>query len=509
MDHIPYKKNIVQTGSINDVELDLTLHEVDQHDDIPSDSLSPLQLTQEEQDRLMNKVTLRIVPFLTFLYVLSYLDRASLSNVHRTILKDLHMEEEEYANAVGIFFFGYILLGVPSNIALVLIKARVWLSGIMVAWGGMCVLMMFAKTGGQLLTIRFFLGCAEAGFVPGVFLYLTYWFLPHERARQLAMFISSNAMAGLLGGLLAYAVEKHLEGALGLHWWQFLFLIEGSATVVFGFSIFFLLPDSPASAKWLNERERNFLVERYRTNNTESHTISLSLSRQQWISMIKTTLSDKYLWIFSVADFCSNGIMITITFFLPVIIQEMVRNVSDKSQASLRSNLLSAIPYGCALVVMMINAIHSDIKKERPKHIIVPCIVALVAGGCLVVAILQEASLFVQMFLICIIVSCVWGIKGPFLAWMTYGLRGNNAIGIGIVNSIANISGWIGPSVQAAAYEATGKYVLGFTWQGALLIILILSTFLIVHWEKKSPQPPSKLTTPESDQGRLLQEMTE
>jgi len=143
------------------------------------------------------------------------------------------------------------------------VKARVWLSGIMVAWGILCVLMLFSKTGSELMAVRFFLGCAEAGFVPGVFLYLTYWFLPHERARQLAMFISSNAMAGLLGGLLSYGVKQHLDGVWNFRWWQFLFLIEGSLTIVFGFAIFFVLPDSPASAKWLNERERKFLVDRY------------------------------------------------------------------------------------------------------------------------------------------------------------------------------------------------------------------------------------------------------
>lgn len=491
MEHIAYKKNFVQKAAKNSDEEEAGVAE------------GAAPLSQEEQDALMRKVVLRIVPFLTFLYVLSYLDRASLSNVHHALIHDLNMEEDEYANAVGIFFLGYILLGVPSNIALVLVKARIWLSGIMVAWGGVCILAMFAKTGGQLLAIRFFLGCAEAGFVPGVFLYMTYWFLPHERARQLAMFISSNAMAGLLGGLLAYAVQKHLEGVWGLHWWQFLFLIEGGATVVFGFSIFFILPDSPASAKWLTEPERNFLIERYRANNTESHSISLSMSRQQWIAMLKTTLADKYLWVFSVADFCSNGIMITITFFLPVIIQEM-------GASGLRSNLLSAIPYACALVVMMINAIHSDIKKERLYHIIVPCAVALLFGIGLVIAILEKSSLFIQMGCICFVVSCVWAIKGPFLAWMTYGLKGNNAIGIGIVNSFANISGWVGPSVQAAAFEATGKYALGFTWQGGLLILMILSVLLIVYWEKKSPKVPDvEKSIPENDEGLLLQDMAE
>jgi len=389
------------------------------------------------------------------------------------------MDEGEYANAVGIFFLGYILCGVPSNIALVLVKARIWLSGIMVAWGALCIGMMFVKTGSELLAVRFFLGCAEAGFVPGVFLYLTYWYLPAERAQQLAMFISSNAMAGLVGGLLAYVVEHWLEGVWGLHWWQFLFLIEGSSTVIFGFGILYVLPDSPASALWLTEQERSFFINRYKANNTESHAISLNLSRSQWISMLKTTLSDKYLWVFSIADFCNNGIMITITFFLPVIIQEF-------GVTQLVSNLLSAIPYACALFIMMANAIHSDMTKERSKHIIIPCAVALLFGLGLTATMIKDgASLYLQMFLICAVVSCVWAVKGPFLAWMTYGLRGNSAIGIGIVNSIANISGWIGPTVQVAAYEASGGYVLGFLWQGILLILMIACILLIIFWDNR------------------------
>eukprot|EP00026_Physarum_polycephalum_P002036 Phypoly_transcript_02040.p1 GENE.Phypoly_transcript_02040~~Phypoly_transcript_02040.p1 ORF type:complete len:551 (-),score=32.41 Phypoly_transcript_02040:1352-2920(-) len=507
MDHIQYKKSPqdepINLGESKEIELEQS-----------TDGLMQT-LDQQEQTALMNKVTLRIVPFLSFLYVLSYLDRASLSNVHKSLIVDLHMEEEQYANAVGIFFLGYILLGVPSNIALVLVKARVWLSGIMVAWGTMCVLMMFAKSGGQLMAVRFFLGCAEAGFVPGVFLYLTYWFLPHERARQLAMFISSNAMAGLLGGLISYGVKQHLDGAWNLHWWQFLFFIEGISTVVctrktylnlakfykvFGFLTFFILPDSPASAKWLTERERKFLVERYRTNNTESHSISLSLSRQQWFTMLKTTLSDKYLWAFSIADFSNNGIMITITFFLPAIIQK------ELGATELLSNLLSSLPYGCALVFMMLNAIHSDKKNERPNHILIPCYIGLVFGIALALYMQfsKEGNIYLQMTFICIVVSCVWSVKGPFLAWMTYGLRGNNAIGIGIVNSMANVSGWIGPAIQAAAYEKSHGYVLGFTWLGGLLIVMIVTIYLVLYWEKKTPAgtvPQQKM--PETDQGLL------
>jgi MFS family permease len=407
MEHIAYKQTPLK-GSIEEDEL----HEVVKGDvtlegnagKAPSDA-GYTQLSPEEQRAVVNKVAWRIVPFLSFLYVLSYLDRASLSNVHTSLIHDLGMEEDDYANAVGIFFLGYILLGVPSNIALVLMKARVWLCGIMVTWGSLCIVMMFVRSGSELLAVRFFLGCAEAGFVPGVFLYMTYWFLPQERAQQLALFISSNAMAGLLGGLLSYVVELWLEGVWGLHWWQFLFLIEGVSTVVFGFCILKVLPDSPADAKWLTEQEKSFLINRYRANNNESHTISLNLSRGQWASLMKATLTDKYLWVFSIADFCNNGIMITITFFLPVIIQNF-------GVERLISNLLSAIPYGCALFIMMANAIHSDRMKERTKHIIVPCMVALVFGLGLTATMLKSgASLYLQMFFICVIVSCVWAVK--------------------------------------------------------------------------------------------------
>jgi sugar phosphate permease len=512
MDHIQYQKSPqeepINFGDEKDAELATS------QDDVQV-------LSKEEQDNLMHKVTLRIVPFLSFLYVLSYLDRASLSNVHDAIKVDMKMDESQYANAVGVFFLGYILLGVPSNIALVLVKARVWLTGIMVAWGSVCIVMMFAKNAGDLMIIRFFLGCAEAGFVPGVFLYLTYWyaslpspfnhksllsskhdcrFLPLERGRQLALFISSNAMAGLVGGLLSYTVSVHLNGVWGLHWWQFLFLIEGASTVAFGCLIFFVLPDSPASAKWLTEREKKYLLDRYQANNTGSHSISLSLTRQQWISMLKTTVSDKFMWAFAIADFCSNGVMITITFFLPTIINKM-------GAGRLTSNLLSSIPYACALVVMMINAIHSDAKKERQYHVVIPCFIGIVFGTALALYMHLSAdpALAFQLFLICIVVACVWAIKGPFLAWMTYGLRGNSAIGIGIVNSIANISGWIGPSVQAAAKE---NFSLGFIWLGGLLMVLIISIHIISNWERKQSAGTvvAQQKVVEHDRGRLLQE---
>lgn len=505
MEHIAYKQTPLK-GSIDEDELNelksSTVILEGNAGKAPSDA-GYTKLSPEEQKAVVNKVAWRIVPFLSFLYVLSYLDRASLSNVHTSLIHDLGMDEDEYANAVGIFFLGYILLGVPSNIALVLVKARVWLCGIMVTWGSLCIVMMFVKTGSELLAVRFFLGCAEAGFVPGVFLYLTYWFLPQERAQQLALFISSNAMAGLVGGLLAYVVELSLEGVWGFHWWQFLFLIEGASTVIFGFCILRILPDSPASAKWLTEPEKSFLIDRYRANNNESHSISLNLSRSQWFSLLKATLSDKYLWVFSIADFCNNGIMITITFFLPVIIQNF-------GVSRLISNLLSAIPYACALFIMMGNAIHSDLKKERSKHIIVPCAIALLFGLGLTASMLKSgASLYLQMFIISVIVSCVWAVKGPFLAWMTYGLRGNTAIGVGIVNSIANVSGWIGPTVQAAAYEASGDYVLGFLWQGVLLVLMIGCILLILYWDNRQGTQAQKLeASVENEKGELLKEFS-
>jgi len=212
---------------------------------------------------------------------------------------------------------------------------------------------------------------------------------------------------------------------------------------------------------------------------------------------------DKYLWIFSVADFCNNGVMITITFFLPVIIQEF-------GATQLNSNLLSAIPYACAFIIMMPNAIHSDIKKERSLHIIIPCVVSLLFGLGLTISMLQGSNaIYLQMFLICVIVSGVWATKGPFLAWMTYGLKGNSAIGIGIVNSIANVSGWIGPVIQAEAYEASGGYVLGFVWQGALLILLILCILVIIYWEKRQGTQPKQPEGPiENEQGTLLHEFS-
>jgi len=209
-----------------------------------------------------------------------------------------------------------------------------------------------------------------------------------------------------------------------------------------------------------------------------------------------------------VADFCSNGIMITITFFLPVIIKEF-------GVSTLMSNLLSAIPYGCALVIMMANAIHSDRVKERSNHIIIPCAIAIVFGLGLTAAMIKSTSpIALKMSFICVIVSCVWAIKGPFLAWMTYGLRGNSAIGIGIVNSIANVSGWIGPKIQAVAQENSGGYVLGFAWQGALLVLLIICILIVLYWENKQGINQVRDTdtvtkTPgENEKGTLLHEFS-
>jgi len=185
------------------------------------------------------------------------------------------------------------------------------------------------------------------------------------------------------------------------------------------------------------------------------------------------------MWVFAVADFCSNSVMINIVFFLPAIIQ-------DFGVSALTSNLLSSIPYGTAVVVMMAIAIHSDKVNERWLHVTLPCIVALVGLGFLAKSMEANWSVGVKMFFVVICVASVWGFKGPFLAWMTGGLRGSSAVGIAVVNSVANSGGWLGPLVQARTYEETGSYSYGIAYLAGLIVLLIFCVSLLRWWERKS-----------------------
>src|SRR5947209_4277655 len=210
---------------------------------------------------VLGKVTRRLIPFLFLLYIFNYLDRTNVSVAALTMKPDLAFSDDVYGLGVGIFFLGYFLFEVPSNLILQRIGARVWIARIMLTWGVISSSMLFVRSPNSFYTMRFLLGVAEAGFFPGMILYLTYWFPAAERARAVSRFMTSIPLAGVLGGQLSGALLK-LNGVAGLKGWQWIFLAEGLPSVLLGLATLLYLTDRPAEAKWLSPAERIWLAER-------------------------------------------------------------------------------------------------------------------------------------------------------------------------------------------------------------------------------------------------------
>jgi len=264
--------------------------------------------TKPIETEMVKKMTWHILPYLFLLYVLSFLDRANLGNAHEDLLKDTGMTEEEYSWGVSIFFVGYILFEIPSNLLLKLTTAPRWFARIMVTWGILSCCMMFVKDIVGLLITRLLLGIAEAGFLPGVVYYLSSWFTPSERAFRIGIFLSSISAAGFLAGLAAYGILQ-MEGKAGLHGWQWLFLLEGAPTVVFGILTWFVLPATPDSVSWLTLEEKKLAKTRLDSIGQESQ--HSHISKQQILGVFM----DVRIWLAACLFFTVCTCVYSVSFF--------------------------------------------------------------------------------------------------------------------------------------------------------------------------------------------------
>lgn len=413
----------------------------------------------------MTKVTLRLIPFMFLLYVVNYLDRVNVSFAALQMNNELGFTPAQYGTGAGIFFIGYFIFEVPSNLIMEKTGARIWMARIMISWGLISAAMMFVHTTWSFYAMRFLLGVAEAGFFPGMILYLTYWFPAAERAKAVAWFMTATSVAGIIGGPVSGALLE-IRG-WGLSGWQWLFLLEGLPAVLLGFAVLWFLTDRPEQATWLNPEERDWLVERMRQENAQrphqQHSFAgAMMSPRVWLVCL--------LYFALVVGFYGIGL------WLPEIIKHAY------SADDFTIGLLSAIPNLIAVIGMVVIGGHSDRTGERRWHVMLSAL-----SGALCLSLYSVAPGFLLKF--ALLSLGLLGLRsslGPFWALATSFLSGTAAAGsIAFINSLGNLGGYVGPYAMGKLRERSGGFEAGLLFLAASCTVAAIVAFSIRTPEKK------------------------
>jgi ACS family tartrate transporter-like MFS transporter len=329
-------------------------------DSTPPDQRAPMAEPLDE-GQVLAKIRHRLIPFMFLLYIVSYIDRVNVGFAALQMNRDLGLSASVFGLGSGIFFIGYFLFEVPSNLIMERTGARFWMARIMVSWGLVSAGMVFMRGPASFYTLRLLLGLAEAGFFPGMILYLTYWFPRRDHARAIALFMTANAVAGVVGGPISGALLT-MHGVGGLAGWQWLFLLEALPAVVLGVATLAYLPDGPEDAAWLSDRERGWLKERLAADKaTQTHATSRHL---------QLVFSNRRVWTFSGLYFLIVLGLYSISFWLP----QILKGLSGSSDFLV--GILSALPYIVAAVGMVWIGRHSDRHGERRWHVAGPALLA-------------------------------------------------------------------------------------------------------------------------------------
>ncbi|CAG9273817.1 MFS transporter [Paraburkholderia unamae] len=410
------------------------------------------------EEATYRKVAWRLIPLLMLCYVVAYLDRVNVGFAKLQMSSALNLSDAVYGFGAGIFFVGYFLFEVPSNIILHRVGARVWIARIMVTWGLVSILTMFVTTPTMFYVMRFLLGLCEAGFFPGIILYLTYWYPAQRRGRMTTWFMTAIALSGVIGGPVSGWILKAFDGANGWQGWQWLFLLEGLPSVIVGVLVFFVLDDRIGKAKWLTEEERALL---------ERNIAAEDATKED--PPIMTVLTSPRVLLMSLTYFSFVMGLYGVSFWLPTIIK--ATGVKD----ALTIGLLSAIPFAAAVVGMVLVAKSADRTRERRWHIAVPAAIGAIG---LVLSVTWAHDTTLAMTALTIATMGILTTLPLFWSLPTAWLAGTGAAaGIALINSIGNLAGFLSPYAvgwlkQATAANDSGMYMLAaFMILGGLLAL--------------------------------------
>jgi ACS family tartrate transporter-like MFS transporter len=407
---------------------------------------------QSLERRVVAKVSWRLLPYLFLLYVVAYLDRINVGVAHLQITRDLPIDDDAWGLGMGLFYGGYFLFEVPSNLILDRVGARAWIARIMVVWGVISASMIFVRGEWSFYVLRFLLGAAEAGFFPGILYYLTRWFRRKDRARAIALFMTAGTLTGVLGSPLSGSLLG-MDGMAGLKGWQWLFLLEGLPAIALGGSVLFLLTERPESATWLSDEERGWLTR-------ELQNEQAGQDRGAGWSLLETLTHPRVLMLSAIYFLIASGGH-AFEFWLPGIVKSL------SGADNFRVTLLSAIPYLVATIIMVAVAHHSDRTGERRLHVAISAFAAAAgfgAGAFLGTPVLALAAL-----------SFAWaGVKAlqaPFWALPPEFLSGTRAAaGMALINSVGNLGGLAGPWLMGVLKKSTHSYSAGLMVSAVLLM---------------------------------------
>ncbi len=398
------------------------------------------------------KIAFRLMPFLMLCYFCAYLDRVNVGFAKLQMMSDLQFSEAVYGLGAGIFFIGYFLCEVPSNIVLHKVGARRWIARIMITWGILSGCFAFVQTEWQFYTLRFLLGVAEAGLAPGLLLYLTYWFPSYRRARMTVLWFIAIPISGMIGGPLSGLIMDRMSGVHGWFGWQWMFVIEAIPTVIVGLLVLAVLKDSVQDASWLTQDEKNLVKQELAQDN----------QHKEGHASVKEFIADKRLWLLAGIYFCVVMGQYAITFWLPTLIRNS--GISDNWHIG----LLTSLPYMCAIVVMILAGRSGDHFQERRWHLIIPMCAGAIA---LTFATLFASNLTLSLICLCIAASGVLTASSLFWMLPTNFLGGvSAAAGIAAVNSFANLAGFCSPYLIGWITTNTGSNAIGMFLITAVLI---------------------------------------
>lgn len=398
------------------------------------------------------KIAFRLMPFLMLCYFCAYLDRVNVGFAKLQMMSDLQFSEAVYGLGAGIFFIGYFLCEVPSNIVLHKVGARRWIARIMITWGILSGCFAFVQTEWQFYTLRFLLGVAEAGLAPGLLLYLTYWFPSYRRARMTVLWFIAIPISGMFGGPLSGLIMDRMSGVHGWFGWQWMFVIEAIPTVIVGLLVLAVLKDSVQDANWLTQDEKNLVKQELAQDN----------QHKEGHASVKEFIADKRLWLLAGIYFCVVMGQYAITFWLPTLIRNS--GISDNWHIG----LLTSLPYMCAIVVMILAGRSGDHFQERRWHLIIPMCAGALA---LTFATLFASNLTLSLICLCIAASGVLTASSLFWMLPTNFLGGvSAAAGIAAVNSFANLAGFCSPYLIGWVTTNTGSNAIGMFLITAVLI---------------------------------------
>ena len=428
--------------------------------------------------RTLRKVIIRIVPFLMAMYFINYLDRTNLGIAKADISAHLQLSSTMFGLASGIFFIGYVLVEVPSNLALDRFGARRWLARIAVSWGFVAVAIGFAPNAATLLVLRFLLGVAEAGLFPGVIFYLSCWFPTAYRTRIVAMLMMASPIAAAIGTPVSAWLIAAGEGRFGLAGWQFMMVCVGLPAIVLGVICWFYLTDRPQDAHWLQADERQWLVdvlaEEQRQVSTRFH------------FPLRRALTSPRIWALSLVYFGIAYGLYALAFFLPSIISGF-KKMFGVQLSIVQIGLITAIPYTFAAVAMYVWSRHADRTEEHVWHVAVP----MLLGGLAIPVALYLHSPVLVMIPVIIAAMGVFSAIPSFWALPSQFLTGAAAAGgIALINSIGNLGGFAAPYATGALNELTGNDKAGM-WAVGLMMVMSAAVVVALRATPDPHQQPA------------------